>query len=148
MRYTLYPENIYLPTELEKEVNVSVNYACNFGRRHINVTLSIHLNEYVLQHVPYLVCIITRYSEGRGETYRSEELHIEANRNCFSTTTGKQGADYDTDVHTLKLNGTMDTEESNTTSSASCILHCNGSYMYVSHYFYFVLCLFIMILFK
>ena len=145
MRYTLYPNNVNLPIEIEKEVNVSVNDACNFGRTHINVTLSIHLNEFVLQHVPYLVCIITRYSDGGGTSYRSEELHIEAVRNCFITTTGKHVTDYDTTD--VQLNATMETSASNETSSASCILHCNQSFIYVS-YCYFLLCVFVIILLK
>ena len=154
MEYMLYPDNNFLPTEIEREVNVTVNDVCNSGKKHINVTLSIDLNEYVLEHVPYLVCIITRFTEGAG-TYRSEKLYLQANRNCSSTTTGK-GTTYDitsalTTTETSEttyditniLNATMETPVPFVISSASAVLQCNRSFINVP---YIMMCVFVIIL--
>jgi hypothetical protein len=134
MNFKLHPNNNFLHTEIDKMVNITVNNdrdSCNSDRTHINVTLSIHLNEYVLEHVPYIFINVVRFIAGDRKEQRSDNLYLEANRNCFSTTTvtGKQSIDNNTSV--LKLNATtMEASKpspSSVKSYASCVLHCNRS---------------------
>ena len=155
MNFSLYPDNCFLPIEIEREFNVTVNDVCNSGKKHIDVTLSMHLNDYVLEHVPYIVCIITRFNGG-SSTYRSENLYLQANRNCSSTTTGN-GTTYDitsalTTTETSETtyditngpNTTMETPVSFVISSASGALQCNRSFINVPYII--MMCVFMMIL--
>ena len=151
MNYSFYPDNNFLPIEIEREFNVTVNDMCNSGRAHIDVTLSIHLNEYVLEHVPYIVCIVTTFPEGEGP-YRSEELYLQANTNCSSTTTGK-GTTYDitSALTTTEMSETTSYDittllnaikEMPVLSSASGVLQCNRSFINIPYY---IMCVFMMI---
>lgn len=133
MNYTLYPNNRFLPIEIEEEFNITATDVCNSGKIHINVTLSIHLNEDVLEHVPYIVCIIDRSTEGSGRD-RSEELYLQANRNCFSTTAEERTTHY---------HGNTTNMQSDNVTSVSCALPCNKSFINVPYY---VMCVFIITL--
>ena len=160
MNYSLYlPEdnNNFLPIEIERELNITANDVCISGRTHIDVTLSIHLNDYVLEHVPYIVCIITRLNVNFDCDYRSEELYLQANTNCSSTKTGK-GTTYDDITTALATTETSETtyyditNALNTTMEMSVpfvisstfgvhALQCNRSFIIVP---YILLCVFIM----
>lgn len=135
--YSLYrypDDNMRLPIKIKREFNATVKDECISDQTHINVTLSIHLSEYILKHVPYVVCIITKFTEGGGVN-ESEKLYFQANRNCFSTTTGKQGAHNVTNVLATTAD-TLEQLQSTVTNYASC----NGSFINISYY---VLCVFV-----
>ena len=140
MNYTLHPNNSFLPIEYGKDINVTVD-ECNSDKTDIDITLSIHLNEDILEHVPYIVCIITRHTEGGRNERRSEELYLQANRNCFSTTAKQRTIDIS--------NATMEIlspqQSDNLTNSASCVLPCNKSLNFINVPYY-VMCVFIITL--
>jgi hypothetical protein len=139
INYLLYPDdNLFLPIEIQRELNVTANDECTSNKLHIDVTLSIHLNEYILEQ-DYIVCIITRSTEGI-EPDRSEKLYLQANRNCFSTTAGNQSPSDATNVTTT----IMETSKPSplfVIRNASCALHCNRSLIYII--LYFILCVFV-----
>lgn len=144
MNYTLYPQNRFLPIEIEEEFNITATDVCNSGKIHIDVTLSIHLNEDVLERVPYIVCIIVRSTEGGGRD-RSEELYLQANRNCFSTTAEERTTHYYGNTTSIS-NVTMEIpapRQSDNVTSVSCALPCNKSFINVPYY---VMCVFIITL--
>lgn len=142
MNYTLHPDdNIFLPIEIKEEFNATVKDDCISGKTRINVTLSIHLSEYVLEHVPYVACIITRSTVG-VKPDRSKNLYLQANRNCFSTTTGKQSTDVTTANKTIA--DPLELSQTTVINYASCV-HCNGSLNFIN-ILYYVLFVFVTIL--
>ena len=83
--YTLYPADQVpadVPIELNSEYNVTENYnevPCDPERGlEVNVTLSILLNDNVLENVPYVVCKISRRvsSNNMIELHRSKEVYL------------------------------------------------------------------------
>ena len=86
LSHTLHPSNIFVPNEVTREYNVTVNDVCNSvaDTTEINVTLSINLSEHVLHHVPYIVCIITRLGDdAQPLRHRSQNVYLKA---CTTTT--------------------------------------------------------------
>ena len=132
MNYTLHPDdNRFVPDRIKEESNVTAKDECISGKTYINVTLSIHLSEYILEYVPYVVCIITRSTE-RGQSDRSKILYLEANRNCSSTTTDSEKQS--TDVTNVNITGIVDPSElsQSTVNYAACV-HFNGSLKFIYH---------------
>ena len=153
MKYLLYPiARKNLPPEIYNEINATVNYMyndCPSGRIHIdiNVTMtpSLQLSEYIPERIPYIVCIIT-FTDGDNQK-RSENLSLEAYQNCFNPTTGNQSTESN-DGTSLPISNatTMEIPDSlmySVTSYASCILHCNISFINISYY---VMCVLVTIL--
>ena len=75
---------------------MTVNDHCSSSLRadttEIDVTLSINLNEHVLEQVPYIVCIVTTQLGGPNEKlHRSQMVYLQADNNC--TTTKAAGTD-------------------------------------------------------
>lgn len=135
MKYLLHPSNHFIPDQISRDVNVTENRVCNSGRKQINITLSIHLNEYILEHVPYIVCIITRYTGGDTKSDQSEKLYLQANRNCFSTIAGEDTTYYDR----KSVNATMEPQFNN---SACSPLSCKRTFINILH----TMCVFTMML--
>ena len=133
MNYTLHPDdNRFVLDRIKEESNVTAKDECISGKTYINVTLSIHLSEYILEHVPYVVCIITRSSTEGGPSDRSKNLYLEANRNCSRTTTDseKQSTDF-TNVNITTIVDPSELSQS-TINYAYCV-HCNGSLKFMYH---------------
>ena len=86
LSHTLHPSNIFLPNEVTREYNVTINDVCNSvaDTTELNVTISINLSEHVLHHVPYIVCIITRLGDDAQPIHhRSQNVYLKA---CTTTT--------------------------------------------------------------
>lgn len=142
LNYVLYPTtNDTPPTEIRNELNSTVNDGvCTPGKKfkRINVSLSMHLNEHILEHVPYIECAIIRRAEERRIDI-SEKLYLKANTNCFSTTQS-------TDVTRVPNPTTVETLEpspSPLVNYASCVLHCHRSFVNIISYY--VMCVFVTI---
>ena len=146
LNFVLYPTtNDTPPTEIKNEVNATVDDGvCTPGKKfkRINVSLSMHLNEHILEHVPYIECAIIRRTEEHRIYNISEKLYLQANTNCFYTTTGNQS----TDITRVPISNvtTMETSEllySSAINYASCVLHCYRSF--VNLLSYYVMCVFV-----
>ena len=122
------------------EFNATVKDDCFSGKTHINVTLLIHLSEYILKRVPYVECSITKFTNGGGIT-ESEKLYFQDNRNCLSTTTGpgQRGTHNVTNV-LATIADTLEQSQSTGVNYAFCV-HYNASF--INRKSFYVLCLFV-----
>ena len=86
-QYTLlpnqFPEDV--PVARISEYNVTINSNSAFCTD--NVTLDLLLTENVIQHVPYVVCIIRTGSGTASESHRSERVYLNSTIQTLDTTT-------------------------------------------------------------
>ena len=106
-RYTLHPNQLPedVPIAQVSEYNVTINSdsaACID-----NVTISLLLTENVLQHVPYVVCIIRTGSGATSESHRSDRVNV--NAPSISSTT--QIPETTTIIQNIVNTNTMSTKE-------------------------------------
>ena len=128
--YTLYPNQFPedVPIAQISEYNVTMN--SDSASCTDDVTLSLHLTENVIQHVPYVVCIIRTGSGDTLESHRSDRVYVyipSTTQTPETTTTQNVITNATTVRHrnqfTLIPAVTFDIV-SNSSSGASCIPHC------------------------
>lgn len=84
----LHPPDSVVPIEVNRDYNVTVNYNdCRSERNitRINITLWIHLNDDVFQHVPYIMCTLFGLGDDGTQIHlHSEKVFIQVNSdiNC------------------------------------------------------------------
>ena len=85
--YTLYPNHFPedVPIAMTTEYNVSIDSNTAFCTE--NVTISLHITENVLEHVPYVVCIIRTGSGATVESYQSDKVYLSSLTHIAVTTT-------------------------------------------------------------
>ena len=111
-QYTLYPnqlpEDVPIAQVSEYNVTISSDSAACID----NVTISLLLTENVLQHVPYVVCIIRTGSGATSESLRSDRVNI--NAPSTSSTTQIPNRETTTMMTQNSVNtNTMSTKEGN-----------------------------------
>ena len=117
-QHTLYPnqlpEDVPIAQVSEYNVIISSDSAACID----NVTISLLLTENVLQHVPYVVCIIRTGSGATSESYRSDQVDI--NAPSASSTTQIPDRETTTMMTQNSVNtNTMSTKEGNPFTLAS-----------------------------
>ena len=117
-RYTLYPNQFPedVPITQVSEYNVTINSDSTTCTD--NVTISLLLTENVLQHMPYVVCIIRTGSGATSESHRSDQVDI--NAPSASSTTQIPDRETTTMMTQNSVNtNTMSTKEGNPFTLAS-----------------------------
>lgn len=79
------------------------------GKTEINVTLSIHLSEHVLKHVPYIVCTVSMVGEDDtliDHHSKKVSFRVDNDTNCAVTVSGSTVTPTET-VTVTNANNTM-----------------------------------------
>ena len=117
--YTLYPSNKLVPIAKDDEYNVTIAICENEDTENtteVNVTLSLLLNDNVLQHVPFIRCLITRTGYGDIES----KVHLPLHANQSKPTAGQEIP------HTCRTTGSIRTEPDINKFTDDCV-PCSAS---------------------
>ena len=130
--FLLYPTyaHYFIPNEIKSEYNVTENHECNTGGHDVNISLDIHLNKHILEHVPYVYIV---FKIGSGVEYESEKVYLQSNRSCFSTTTNNDVTKHSTKPTVPVITNTSAVPMLISSNYATCQLHCNIQFINIPY---------------